>query len=70
MGDENFAKEKLYLLLDREGDDPSFADGLTLDDVAIDVPPPVLPAKVESEHLFNENKDANSLVYQTVAMSD
>jgi hypothetical protein len=64
MRDEKLAEDKLYLLLDREGGNEQFAHGLTLDDIAIDVPSPVPPAKVKTRHLFNENKDANSLVFQ------
>src|SRR4051812_11885060 len=64
MSEENPAEEKCYLLLDLESGNETFANGLSLDELPIYASAPVLPTKERTAYLFNENKDANSLVDQ------
>ena len=64
MSDENSTDDKVFLLLDCEDGNQTFADGVALDAIVSDVWPSMLPPKVQTGYLFDENADANSLALQ------
>lgn len=64
MSDDIPADDQLYLLLEHENGQDPFVAGVSIDDVAIGPSLSALPSKEKLGHLFNENKDANSLFFQ------